>query len=374
MNNKKLNILQILPDLESGGVERGTLEIAEYLVKKGHNSYVVSSGGRLVNKLIEGGSVHFHLPIGKKSPVALLSIYKLLKIYKQYKIDIVHVRSRLPAWIVLLSFKFLSASQRPKFVTTIHGYNSISYYSSIMTKGDAVIIVSNALKKFILKNYDVDKSKIFLNYRGVPDLKNIKNRKNFLNWKLNWFNKNKHLKEKKILTLPTRISRRKGIEEFIDLISYLKGINFIVHGLIVGESKSIRYLRDLENKIKHLCLQQNITFLGYRSDIYEIMSISDIVFSLSSIPESFGRTVIESIKLGTPVIGLNHGGVGEQLSMIFPEGLVDLNVKNLLQKKTVNFIKKKPSVKRTNLFKLIDMQKNTLKIYKLILKKNIYDS
>jgi len=374
MNNKKLNILQILPDLESGGVERGTLEIAEYLVKKGHNSYVVSSGGRLVNNLIDGGSVHFHLPIGKKSPVALLSIYKLLKIYKQYKIDIVHVRSRLPAWIVLLSFKFLSASQRPKFVTTIHGYNSISYYSSIMTKGDAVIIVSNALKKFILKNYDVDKSKIFLNYRGVPDLKNIKNRKNFLNWKLNWFNKNKHLKEKKILTLPTRISRRKGIEEFIDLISYLKGINFIVHGLIVGESKSIRYLRDLENKIKHLCLQQNITFLGYRSDIYEIMSISDIVFSLSSIPESFGRTVIESIKLRTPVIGLNHGGVGEQLSMIFPEGLVDLNVKNLLQKKTVNFLKKKPSVKRTNLFKLIDMQKNTLKIYKLILKKNIYDS
>jgi len=374
MNNKKLNILQILPDLESGGVERGTLEIAEYLVKKGHNSYVISSGGRLVKKLIEGGSVHFHLPIGKKSPLALLSVYKLLKIYKQYKIDIVHVRSRLPAWIVLLSFKFLGANQRPKFVTTIHGYNSISYYSSIMTKGDAVIIVSNALKKFILKNYDVDKSKIFLNYRGVADLKNIKSRKNFLNWKLNWFNKNKHLKEKKILTLPTRISRRKGIEEFIDLISYLKDKNFFVHGLIVGESKSIRYLRDLENKIKHLCLQQNITFLGYRSDIYEIMSISDIVFSLSSIPESFGRTVIESIKLRTPVIGLNHGGVGEQLSMIFPEGLVDLNVKNLLQKKTVNFLKKKPSVKQTNLFKLIDMQKNTLKIYKLILKKNIYDS
>ena len=64
MNNKKLNNLQILPDLESGGVERGTLEIAEYLVKKGHNSYVVSSGGRLVNNLIDGGSVHFHLPIG----------------------------------------------------------------------------------------------------------------------------------------------------------------------------------------------------------------------------------------------------------------------------------------------------------------------
>jgi len=374
MNNKKLNILQILPDLESGGVERGTLEIAEYLVKKGHNSYVVSSGGRLVNKLIDGGSIHFHLPIGKKSPVVLLSIYKLLKIYKQYKIDIVHVRSRLPAWIVFISFKFLNVSQRPKFVTTIHGYNSISYYSSIMTKGDAVIVVSNALKKFVLKNYNIHESKLFLNYRGVPDLQNIKNLKDFLNWKLNWFNNNKDLKEKKLLTLPTRISRRKGIEDFIDLISYLKRKNIIVHGLIVGESKSAAYLKDLQGKINHLCLQQDITFLGYRSDVYEIISVSDIVFSISYIPESFGRTVIESIKLGTPVIGYNYGGVGEQLSMIFPEGLVNFKVKKSLYKKTINFIKKKPKVNQTNLFKLVDMQKNTLKIYRLLSKRNCYES
>jgi len=368
MNNKKLNILQILPDLESGGVERGTLEIAEYLVKKGHKSYVVSSGGRLVNKLIEGGSVHFHLPIGKKSPVALLSIYKLLKIYKQYKIDIVHVRSRLPAWIVLLSYKFLGSSQRPKFVTTIHGYNSISYYSSIMTKGDAVIIVSNTLKKFIIKNYHIDESKIFVVHRGVPDL-NQKINSSFTSWKNNWKKTNKNLKNKKILTLPVRISRHKGIEDFIHLISQLKEKKLNVHGLIVGEAKSQNYLQQLVKFIKSEGLAENISFLDYRSDIYEIIKISKITFSLSSIPEAFGRTVIESIKLGVPVIGYDHGGVGEQLKHIFPLGLISLNNKNLLLKKTFEFIQKPPKVKSTLLFTLKKMQENTLMVYKNIVRK-----
>jgi len=365
MNNKKLNILQILPDLESGGVERGTLEIAEYLVKKGHNSYVVSSGGRLVNKLIESGSEHFHLPIGKKSPIALLSIYKLLKIYKQYKIDIVHVRSRLPAWIVLLSYKFLGSSQRPKLVTTIHGYNSISYYSSIMTKGDAVIIVSNTLKKFIIKNYHIDKSKIFVIHRGVPDL-NKKINSSFTSWKDNWKKTNKNLINKKILTLPVRISRHKGIEDFIHLLSKLKEKKLNVHGLIVGEEKSQNYLQQLVKYIKAQGLAENISFLGYRSDIYEIIKISNITFSLSSLPEAFGRTVIESIKLGVPVIGYNHGGVGEQLKHIFPSGLISLNKKNLLYKKTFEFIQKPPKVEPTVLFTLKKMQENTLMVYKNI--------
>ena len=363
MNNKKLNILQILPDLESGGVERGTLEIAEYLVKKGHNSYVVSSGGRLVNKLIEGGSLHFHLPIGKKSPVALLSIYKLLKIYKKYKIDIVHVRSRLPAWIVLLSFKFLRASQRPKFITTIHGYNSISYYSSIMTKGDAVIIVSNSLKNFIIKNYDIDESKIFVIHRGVPDL-NKKINSSFTSWKNSWKKTNKNLKNKKILTLPVRISRHKGVEDFIHLISQLKEKKINIHGLIVGEAKSRNYLQQLVKYINSQRLAENISFLGYRSDIYEIIKISNITFSLSSQPEAFGRTVIESIKLGVPVIGYNHGGVGEQLKHIFPSGLTLLNNKNLLLNKTIEFIQKPPKVKSTSLFTLNKMQEHTLMVYK----------
>ena len=222
MNNKKLNILQVLPALESGGVERGTLEIAEYIVKKGHNSYVISSGGRLVKKLIEGGSKHFQLSIGHKSPFALFTIFKLLKIYKEHNIDIVHARSRLPAWLVFLSLKFIFFRDRPKFVTTIHGYNSISFYSSIMTKGDVVIIVSNALKNFIFKNYKINKTKVFVNHRGVEDLTKKFNQSHMSKWETKWTKENQYLKNKIILTLPARISRHKGIEDFIYQIFKIK--------------------------------------------------------------------------------------------------------------------------------------------------------
>jgi len=363
MNNKKLNILQVLPALESGGVERGTLEIAEYIVKKGHNSYVISSGGRLVKKLIEGGSKHFQLSIGHKSPFALFTIFKLLKIYKEHKIDVVHARSRLPAWLVFLSLKFIFFRDRPKFVTTIHGYNSISFYSSIMTKGDVVIIVSNALKNFIFKNYKINKTKVFVNHRGVEDLTKKFNQSHMSKWETKWTKENQYLKNKIILTLPARISRHKGIEDFIYLIKFLKSKKINIHGLIVGEANSKKYLTKLQKFIKANYLEDQISLLGYRSDIYEIMSISDITFSLSSLPEAFGRTVIESIKLGTPVIGYNHGGVGEQLKIIFPEGMIKKNNKKDLTKKTLNFIKNKPQVKKTTLFSLENMQKNTLNIY-----------
>ena len=368
MKNRNLNILQILPNLESGGVERGTLEIADYLARAGHNSYVISGGGRLVTNLQKGGSHHITLPIGKKSPLVIFNIFKLLSIYKKYKIDIVHVRSRLPAWITLFSLKLMKKKERPKFVTTIHGYNSVSLYSSIMTKGDAVLIVSHALKRFILANYHIEKRKITVNHRGVPDKIILNNGKKFSEWIKNWEKKYPSLKEKKLLTLPARISRHKGLEDFIDLIHQLKVKKFDIHGLIVGEAKSKNYLLEIKKYIDSKDLSSNITFLGYQADIYEIMKISYITFSLSSLPEAFGRTVIESIKLGVPVIGYSHGGVGEQLKLVFPEGLISMRTKSALVKKTIEFIKQQPEVRPTKLFSLENMQKNTLAIYKDLLK------
>lgn len=303
MKKKKLNILQVLPNLDSGGVERGTLEIAEYIVKKGHNSFVMSAGGRLVKKLLEQGSEHIFLPLGKKSPTIIFMLIKLISYLQTHKIDIVHARSRLPAWIVFLSLKFIKKGKRPKFVTTIHGYNSVSKYSSIMTKGEAVIIVSNSLKKFVCENYKIEESKIIVNHRGVPNLDEFYSHKSFVNWKKNWYKSNPHFKNKKLLTLPSRVSRHKGIEDFIKLIFQLKKRNIEIHGLIVGEAKSKNYLQELQNLIKTLKLTKEVSFLGFRSDIYEIMKESNIIFSLSSLPEAFGRIVIESIKLKTPVIG-----------------------------------------------------------------------
>jgi len=364
MSNIK-TILQVLPSLNSGGVERGTLEMADFIVKKKYNSIVISGGGRLVESLENSGSRHIELNIGKKSPLALLNIPKIISIIKKYNIDLIHARSRLPAWIIYLALKFIPKKIRPFFVTTIHGYNSVSFYSSIMTKGDRVIVVSESLKKFVFKNYKIEKNKVFLIHRGVPkNLSVNKNDKEFKKWNSVWQASNRNIRGRAILTLPSRLSRRKGIELFLKLIQKLKEQNLKVVGLIVGDAKSKNYLEEIQVMIKKLNIQDHILLLGFRPDIYNIMSISHIVFSIQTVPESFGRIVVESIKIGTPVIGFNHGGAGEQLKHIFPEGIVKLNNEEELFRKTLLFLEKKPKVKKFNMFTLEEMKEKTLSVYK----------
>jgi len=371
--HKKLTIVQVLPNLASGGVEKGVLEVAKYISLKGHESIVISGGGRMVDELEYDGSKHIKWDIGRKSPYTFLYIIKLIKLINNKKIDIIHARSRLPAWIVFLALKFINKNKRPHFITTVHGFNSISFYSSIMTKGERVIVVSKSIELFITKHYKINSAKIVLNYRGIDPKEFNRNKLLSKEWIHSWKNEFPVLKNKILLCLPSRITKRKGHEDFINLIYKLKQDNLNIHGLIVGDAKSLtdRYLHLLKKQIHDNGLNKDITFTGYRKDIKNIMAISSIVFSLSREPESFGRTVIESIKLKTPFVGYDHGGVGEQLGMIFPEGLVELNNKEDLYNNTKKILREKPTIKNTNLFELENMLKNTLKIYEEVSSKKI---
>ena len=364
-NFKKLVVVQVLPSLISGGVEKGTLEVANHLSKNGHDSIVISNGGRLVDQLISNGSTHIKWPIGKKSILTFFYIIKLVGLIKKKNIDIIHARSRLPAWIVFIALKFIDKKIKPHFITTVHGFNSLGLYSSIMTKGDRVIVVSNSIRKFIEKNYDIDQSKVVLNYRGIEPKDYKRKRLLTKDWLKSWKKEFPGLDKKIILSIPSRITRRKGHEDFLELLLKLKKDNLNVHGLIIGDAKNNkdRYQCELEQKIIDYGLQEFVTFTGFRSDVNNIIAVSSVVYSLSLEPESFGRTVIESIKLKTPVIGYNHGGVGEQLELLFPEGLVASRNILELYKKTKKIIKYKPLIKETNLFQLDDMLKNTMNIY-----------
>ena len=373
MNNiksKKLTILQVLPALNSGGVERGTLEISKYLVSKNHRSIVISKGGRMKDKLVKEGGDQIELPIGEKSLLTLRLIPKLIKILRKNKVDIIHIRSRFPAWICLIAIKFMENKKIPSIVTTFHGPYSINRYSSIMAKGDAVIAVSKMIKTYILKNYKINPKKIFLNYRGVdakefPYLFKPKD-----SWINEWYKNNPETKNKMLLTLPGRVTRWKGQIHFLNIIASLNKNNINIYGLIVGDvaANKVGFLEELKNKAIELGIKDKVSFIGHRNDLREIMSISKIVFSLSSEPEAFGRTTIESLKIGVPVIGYGHGGVGEQLKEIFPQGIIkknDISSAVVLCKK---WIKKAPKVTKTDLFNLETMQSNTLKIYMTALK------
>ncbi len=327
MPEKRLTVVQVLPALEAGGVERGTLEVARYLAAQGHRSIVLSAGGRLVAQLQREGSEHYTWDLGRKSPWTLRHIPRLRRFLREQKADILHARSRMPAWVCYLAWRGMDPARRPRFVTTVHGLYSVNPYSAVMTRGERIIAVSETVRRYILDNYPaVDPQRIVVIPRGVDPQEFPHGYRPPPEWLAAWRAQYPQLAGKKVLTLPGRITRLKGHEDFIELIARLKSEGEAVHGLIVGgaEAKKLPYLAELRDKVNRTGLTEDITFTGQRGDLREIMAASDLVLSLSRQPESFGRTVLEALSMGVPVVGYDHGGVGEQLARFFPQGRVPL--------------------------------------------------
>lgn len=365
-----MKILQILPELNSGGVERGTLEVGKYLTAKGNQSVVISNGGKMAAQLEAEGSLHIALPVHKKSVSSLRQIRKLRDTILREAPDIIHVRSRVPAWITHFALKKIPAEQRPKLVSTVHGLYSVSKYSEIMTKGDAVICVSHAVKDYVLKNYPkCPREKITVIHRGVdqaqlPHGYQAPNGSDAAHLK-------DTLKKKFIVTLPGRITRWKGQMEFVSMISSLKEKGLPIHGLIAGGAhpKKQDFLLKIQEHISRLNLSDSITLLGDRNDLPDILSISDAVISLSRDPEAFGRVTLESLSLGVPTAGFAHGGVKEQLEQLYPAGSVrPLNMSHAEEIISSWYHKKAPAVPNSIApFTLETMCSKTLEIYKQLL-------
>lgn len=324
---KKLTVLQLLPALESGGVERGTLEVAQALVERGHRALVMSEGGRLVAPLTECGAEHFAWPIGKKSLKTLLLAGRLRSFLLEQKVGLIHARSRVPAWIAYLAWRGMDPSTRPRFVTTVHGMYGVNRYSRIMTQGERVIAVSNTVRDYILREYpDTPPWRIQVIHRGVDGEAYPHGWKPDSGWQQAFLTQFPDAAGKQLLTLPGRITRLKGHEDFIELISRLNRRGLPVHGLIVGgaSSSKLRYLQKLRYRVRSMGLEADISFTGQRDDLKNILAISSLVLSLSTQPESFGRTTLEALRLGVPTAGYDHGGVGEILRTVYPAGLLPL--------------------------------------------------
>ncbi len=347
MNREPLTVMQLVPSLESGGVERGTLEVADELVRRGHRSIVVSAGGRMVESLIAGGSEHITCRIDRKSPTSLARIPTLRKLIRQQGVDVLHARSRIPAWVGHLAWKSLPGQSRPRFVTTVHGLYSVNRFSRVMTRGEQVIAVSETIRNYILENYSkVPPHSIRLIPRGVEPQEFPHGYHPSEVWLHQWSASYPQAAGKRLLTLAGRITRLKGHFDFIDLIAALKSDGHAVHGLIVGDRDPRRkqYAEAVAQSVRHLGLTDDITFLGHRSDVRDIYAISSVVLSLSTKPESFGRTTLEPLAMGVPVVGYDHGGVGEILRTVFPQGAVSLRDAQALQSKVLELVTAERSV------------------------------
>ena len=328
MTDRPLSVVQLVPTLESGGVERGTLEVARELVRRGHRSVVISGGGRMVDQLTAEGSEHLEWPIGEKSPATAWCVPRLRRWLKSQQIDVLHARSRVPAWIGWLTWRSLPYTTRPRFVTTVHGINSVNRFSRIMTQGEAVVAVSEAVREHIRRNYgDVPDDRVHVIPRGVDPADFPYGYRPSDSWQEDWERQYPQLSGREILTLAGRITRLKGHHDFLRLLADLKDRNRAVHGLIVGgeDPRRRQYAAEVKRRVEELGLTHDVTFAGHRADVRDVYAVSDVVLSLSTKPESFGRTTLEPLALGVPVVGYDHGGVGEILNAVFPTGAVPLS-------------------------------------------------
>lgn len=361
-----MKVIQVLPDLNGGGVERGTLEIAEALINAGHESVVVSAGGKMVSELEAAGSRHVEWDLGKKSLMTFRYIWAVRQWLADEQPDILHLRSRMPAWVMWLAWRGLPKSSRPHLVTTVHGFYSVSHYSAIMCKGERVIAVSDTVKKYIVDNYpQVKKSKIVRIFRGVDADDFVYGYQSSDDWKKAWYAQFPQSQHKIVLTLPGRLTRLKGHQDFISLIERLVQTGLNVCGLIVGgeDPKRQAYAQALHQEVSEKGLGDTILFTGARSDIRDIYSISSVVFSLSTKPESFGRTVLEALRMGVSTVGYNHGGVGEILTAMFSEGKVELGNANELDVVVQRLISDKLKPAESSCFTKQEMLHRTLAVY-----------
>lgn len=355
-----MNILQILPELNVGGVERGTVDLSKYLVKAGHKAVVVSNGGSMVEDLVKAGVIHYKLPVHKKSLFhILMMIPKLAEIIKKENIDIVHARSRIPAWIAY----FACRKTKRVFITTCHGYYKKHPISYCMGWGKQVIVPSNVIARHMIEDFGVPHDRIRLIPRSVeiekfqfisPEIK----RKNIFN-----------------VGIVGRITPLKGHLDFIKAMALVKKQVPNIKVWIVGEAPSSKeaYKEQIKILTKRLGLGNCTEFLGSKKNIPEVMANLDTLVLATKTQEAFGRVIIEAQAAGVPVVATAVGGVidiiedgknGFLVSPSDPQGMADAVLKIYKDKVLAQNLAENAYEKVKKEYKLELMVERTLNVYK----------
>lgn len=368
---RRFTVVQLLPALESGGVERSTLEIAQALVDAGHRAIVVSAGGRLVPRLLACGAEHVSLDIGRKSLRTLGTVAPLRTLLEGGDIDIVHVRSRLPAWIARLALRRIAPARRPRLVSTVHGLNSASRYSAVMAGGERVICVSGCVRDYVLHHYpDTDPACLRVIPRGIDPAAFPPAPRPGLEAR-QWAAAQHPVLggEGPLLLLPGRGTRLKGHADALALLARLRGDGMDVRLWLPGAREAGRgaYIAELEARAAALGIGEALAFTAPTDAIARAYAASDLVLQLSRKPEAFGRTVIEALSVGRPVLGWDHGGVGELLGRLQPAGAVAPFDEAVLHQRARALLAQPPAPAATmpalSDYSLHAMQQATLSVY-----------
>ena len=306
------NLVQIVPSLDSGGVERGTIDVANFLAEKKIKNFIITNGGKMISELNQEYTHVYLLPIKSKNFLSYPFIAKKINLFiMENNINLLHVRSRSSAWIINLL-----VNKNIKTISTFHNvYGGNFYLKKIYNKGlsymDQIVAISDYVKNTIVEKYNINPNKISVINRGIDtnffDNNTDKTIKNELLSKINID------KSKKIILFPARLTRWKGQLEFLDVIKKMN--TKIATVLFVGDTKNDSYTKLIKEKITKENLEDSCKIIG-NLDAQEmkcLYEVADLSVSFPLRPEGFGRTVSESLYSNTLVLAFNFGGVKNQL-------------------------------------------------------------
>ena len=305
-------VLQIIPSLISGGAERGTVDLAAALAEAGWLSHVASSGGALERDVIRAGAQHLTLPLASKNPLVMRRNAKALaRLIRQLGIDIVHARSRAPAWSAWAAAR----SAGCHFVTTFHtAYGARTAlkrrYNSVMARGERVIAISHFVADHAATVYGIERERLRVIPRGV-DLASFDptrvGAERIAELARQW-----RLPDgAPVVMLPGRLTRWKGGLNFITAIAALGRRDLCC--ILVGAAQSGGFRNELDAAIEGRGLSDLFRIVGECRDMPAAFMLADVVVSASTDPEGFGRVVVEAQAMGRPVVATDHGGARETI-------------------------------------------------------------
>jgi glycosyltransferase involved in cell wall biosynthesis len=309
--------MQVLPALETGGVERSAVDVAGALVQAGWVAIVVSRGGQMVREVERAGALHVTLPVHSKNPFVMRrNVDALVRLARQHNVDIIHARSRAPAW----SGRAAATRLGIKFVTTVHGAYSAGnplkrYYNGIMARGDRVIANSHFTAAEVQRDYRVDPPRLVAIPRGV-DVSRIDpaavTQERMVRLTQAWALPD----GVPVVMLPGRLTRWKGQHVLIDAVAKLAerhGRDSLVCLLVGDDQGRTAYSEELARAIAQRGIAGTVRLVGHCRDMAAAYMLADVVVSASTDPEAFGRIAVEAQAMGRPVIATDHGGARETI-------------------------------------------------------------
>ena len=306
-------IVQILPELVRGGVERGTIEMAEAIIAAGGKAVVVSNGGPMERHIVRCGAVHYRLPVNVKNPLKWASTRQRLGvILRDEGADIVHVRSRVPAWIALPIAKKMGLIT----VSTVHGrFHSSStmkrIYNGKMLKTDHVIAISNYIKFLITRDYFGVEERLSVIHRGV-DTNIFDASKVSQSRIIRFVNEIALPEDMPVVMLPARPSAWKGHEILLEALAHIKDVTFLCVFLGAADGRQ-PFIDRITKKGIELGLEGRFRLVSAVEDMPAALMVADVVVMPSVTPEPFGRVALEAQAMGRPMIAFDHGGASESI-------------------------------------------------------------